>query len=89
MKDKEQLVVHFDDQALAKAPQTRHGSALGGRQWWIDRPEKERAGEPHPRNPAADYAGLQRVEVQKNVRKLGHAATKPGLIYTCSDASFC
>jgi hypothetical protein len=29
------------------------------------------------------------VEVQKNVRKLGHAATKPGLIYTCSDASFC
>ena len=72
MKHEEQLAFGLHDDSFAQAPQASNRATDDRRQRRIDRAKEKRTGQPYGGDAVTDDPRLQRVEVQKDVRELGH-----------------
>ena len=72
MEDHEDPVFELPHDALAEASQAPHGSAFDGEQRWVERTDEERAGDAGALEPLTDDAWLEALDVDRDVRELGH-----------------
>jgi hypothetical protein len=86
MKDQKQIVVHLPDNALAQAAEAKDRHPSDGVHWRIDRTNKKRAGKAHRFETLADNPRPKRVQIEFDVRKLGHVlATSTGACRLSTD----
>ena len=72
MDHHEQVVARRPEDALAQPAQIAHDAAFDCRQRRIDGAKKERAGNADALEPPPDDARAQRVQIEFDVRTLGH-----------------
>src|SRR6266849_8955004 len=77
----EQVVLELEDQAFARTAQAQHALVCGRFERWVGRAQDERAGQPNALQRLAHDVALEKIQVDRQVRKLGHAAPMiaPGL----------
>src|SRR5713226_5900418 len=70
----EQVVLELEDQAFARTSQAQDALVFGCFERWIGGAQDERAGEPNALERLAYDVALEKIQVDRQVRKLGHAA---------------
>lgn len=72
VEDQKQLPFQLDRDPLAEPVERRDPAALGRLERRGGRPKGERTGEPNGRDRVAEDVRPQRMQVQEDVRELGH-----------------
>jgi len=68
VNDEEEIFLQLEHDSLPHSPDAEHLLAVGGADWWIDRPQQEWFRNPDPLERLADYAALERLAIDSDIR---------------------
>ena len=77
MDHQEEVAIELHRNALSETMETHDRAPVRRGQWWVDRPQEERRRQADTLDAPAEDPRMQRVKVEKNVRKFGHKVPEP------------